>query len=534
MIDLSNTIDATFRELVKKRPERTAIIFQDKEYSFAELNEMVEKIAAYLVGKGVKKQERAIIYLPHMPQWIGIWLALQRIGAVAVPVTHFYGDEELRYIGNDSGARIVFCADRNLEKVLKAAEDTTFDKIIVLGEEVKPEIKPMQNTAVKDMEIIPFSRILSEDSPPLPEILIESKDIAEILYTGGTTGLPKGVPLTNVLLLEAAVITRMASEPVIAKGEAVAVQGAPLNHIFGQEVGLGGLLYGDTLVLLPRMDLEILLSHIEKYKATIFFCTPTLCRMILEYKDVDKYDLSSLAYVFTAGEALPVEVARQWKERFNMPLYNGLGSTETCGGISLIPSGESFPEGTSGKVVFTKTVLLLDPDTGEPVSPGEPGELYVSSENMVTAYLNKPEETALHFVEMDGKMWYKTGDIVRIDKDGWLFFVDRSVDLIKHKGYRVAATRVEGALYKHPAVSECCVIGVPDAKVGEKVKGFVVLKAGFENVTAEELINWCSERLASYEVPAMVEFRETLPKTAVGKVLRRKIRDEERKKQETA
>ena len=131
-------------------------------------------------------------------------------------------------------------------------------------------------------------------------------------------------------------------------------------------------------------------------------------------------------------------------------------------------------------------------------------------------------------------MWYKTGDIVRIDKDGWLFFVDRSVDMIKHKGYRVAATKVEGVLYKHPAVVECCVVGVPDPKVGEKVKGFVVLKAGYEDVTAEELINWCSERLASYEVPSMVEFRETLPKTAVGKILRRQVRDEERRKQETA
>jgi len=532
MKGLSDTIDATFRELVKNRPNRTAIIFKNKKYSFAELDGMVEKIAAYLAEKGVKKQERAIIYLPHMPQWVGAWLAMQRLGAVAVPVTHFYGYEELSYIGKDSEARIIFCADRNLDQVIKAAKNSLFERIIVVGDEFSAQ--SIERTPAKEVEIISFSSILSGNYPLLPAIQVKSSDIAEILYTGGTTGLPKGVPLSNILLLEAIQVSRDMSESVVPKGEAVALQGVPLNHIFGQEVGLGALLFGDTLILLPRMDLEDLFSHIEKYKASIFFCTPTLCRMILEHENVENYDFSSLVYVYTAGEALPVEVARKWTQKFKMPLYNGLGSTETCGGISLTPAGQPFPEGTGGKISPIKQVKLLDPDTQEPVSPGEPGELYVASENMVTAYLNKPEETALHFVQMDGRMWYKTGDIVRIDKDGWLFFVDRSVDMIKHKGYRVAATKVEGVLYKHPAVVECCVVGVPDPKVGEKVKGFVVLKAGYEDVTAEELINWCSERLASYEVPSMVEFRETLPKTAVGKILRRQVRDEERRKQETA
>jgi long-chain acyl-CoA synthetase len=252
--------------------------------------------------------------------------------------------------------------------------------------------------------------------------------------------------------------------------------------------------------------------------------------MILEHDKLNDYDFSSLGYVFTAGEAMPKEVAKRWEKVFRKKVYNGYGSTETCGGITGTPVEEEFPEGTSGKVVPTKEVRLVDPDTMEPVPPGEPGEVLVHAEHMVTAYLNKPEETARHFINIDGKTWYRTGDIFRIDENGWAFFVDRAVDLIKHKGYRVAATKVEGVLYKHEAVHECCVVGIPDEKVGEKIKAFVVLKASAKGVTEDDLIKWCQESLASYEIPNLVEFRMELPKSPVGKILRRKLRDEERQK----
>jgi long-chain acyl-CoA synthetase len=183
--------------------------------------------------------------------------------------------------------------------------------------------------------------------------------------------------------------------------------------------------------------------------------------------------------------------------------------------------------------VPAKQAKLVDPDTLELVPTNTPGELLVSSENMVDGYWNKPEETALHFINLDGKLWYKTGDILRMDENGWLFFVDRSVDMIKHKGYRVAATKIESVLLKHDAVSECCVVGVPDKDVGEKIKAFVVPKMDARDITADKLIQWCSERLATYEVPQYIEFRNTLPKSAVGKLLRRKLRDEERQKQLT-
>lgn len=522
-------INMAFRKTVEKYPHKTAIVFNEKELSFSQLDKMVEKVAAFLYQAGVKKGERAIIYLPHMPQWIAAWLGLQRIGAIAIPVTHFYGHGELAYIAGDSGAETVFCAAANYEQVVKATPGSSFKRIIIADSDNGKQ--PLDSGApAAQPEVFSFAAVLDRDYPSLPPLEVESTDIAEILYTGGTTGFPKGVPLPHVLSLTAMYTKRTEFETLIPKGEGVTVQGAPLNHILGQELGLGSLMAGDTLVLLPKMDIEMLLSHMAKYRANIFFCTPTLCRMILDHPKLDEYDLSSLLYVFTAGEALPAETASRWAKKFGRQLSHGYGSTESCGIITGIPVGAPYPEGTAGKVVPNKRVKLINADTLEPALPGEPGELYVASDPMVTAYLNKPEETARHFVEIDGQTWYKTGDIVKIDPDGWVFFVDRSVDLIKHKGYRVAATRVETAIYKHQGVGECCVVGVPDEGVGERIKAFIVPKANAGDVNADEIINWCKGHLSSYEVPYYVQFTDALPKSPVGKILRKKLRDEERQR----
>ncbi len=527
-----DSINEVFRNTVKQYPDKTALIFKDAQYTFSELDQLVEKTAAYFYSKGLQKGERIIIYLPHMTEWVVIWLAMQRIGVAPIPVTHFYGHEELGYIAKDSDTKIIFCMDRNLDQVIKAADSSSFNSIIIVGDE--PIAESVSGTNVKDTEILSFASILKENVPPLPAVQVDANDLGEILYTGGTTGYPKGVPLSQIMLLTAMNIKRGEFVSIVPKGKGVALQGAPLNHILGKEVGFASLLSGDTMILLARMDLDDLFAHIEKYKVTTFFGTPTLCRMILDHDKLKNYDFSSLAYVMVAGEAMPKEVARRWEKTFGKKVYIGYGSTETCGGITGTPIEEQFPDATVGKVVPNKEVKLVDPDTLESVPQGEPGEVLVHAEHMVTAYLNKPEETARHFIDIDGKIWYKTGDIARIDENGWVFFIDRSVDMIKHKGYRVAATKVEAALYKHDAVHECCAIGVPDEKIGEKIKVFVTLKAGVKDVTEDELIKWCRGSLSSYEVPTNIEFRAELPKSAVGKILRRKLRDEERQKLETS
>jgi long-chain acyl-CoA synthetase len=248
---------------------------------------------------------------------------------------------------------------------------------------------------------------------------------------------------------------------------------------------------------------------------------------------VDQYDLSSLTYCFSGGDVLPGEVARRWERKFGKPIYQGYGATETCGGISLTPAGQPFPEGTVGKIARHQQVMIINPDSLEPMPPGEPGEVWVSSAHMVDSYWNKPEETARFFVQINGQQWYRTGDMARLDEEGWLFYQDRSADVIKHKGYRVAASHVEAVLQEHPAVIAACVVGIADPSIGERIKAFVVLRDDVKGVTAYDLSAWCRERLAPYEVPSYIEFRDMLPKSKVGKLLRRELRAEEQRKMKT-
>jgi long-chain acyl-CoA synthetase len=227
-------------------------------------------------------------------------------------------------------------------------------------------------------------------------------------------------------------------------------------------------------------------------------------------------------------------VAERWYKKFDKPIYQGYGTTETCGRVSLTPMGEVAPSGSAGKITPLQQVTLVDPDTLKTVPAHEPGELLVSSGHMVREYWNKPEETAECFVNVKDKLWYRTRDIVRIDSDGWLFYLDRSVDTIKHKGYRVAASEIEAVLQEHHAVIAACIVGVPDEKVGERIKAFVVLKKDIKGVSSYDLIRWCRDRLAPYKVPQYIEVRDMLPKSKVGKLLRRELRAEERKKLEEA
>jgi long-chain acyl-CoA synthetase len=290
---------------------------------------------------------------------------------------------------------------------------------------------------------------------------------------------------------------------------------------------------GGTVVVQPRVNLDAIFDSIEQLKATTLIGVPAFFRMILEHDRVDQYDLSSLKYCFSGGDVLPVEVARRWKNRFGLDIYQGYGATETCGGIVMCPTDRESPPMAMGMKLPSKHIMITEPGGIEPVKEGDPGELLVSSDKMVRAYLNKPEETETSFVEIKGLLWYRTSDIVRRDENGFLYFVDRTVDTIKHKGYRISASEIEAVLQEHPAVIESCVVGLPDAKVGERIKAFVVLKKDVKGITGYDLIKWCRGKLIEYKIPQYIEFRDMLPKSKVGKLLRREIRSEEKKRLET-
>jgi long-chain acyl-CoA synthetase len=386
----------------------------------------------------------------------------------------------------------------------------------------------------READALSFTKMVT--SPParasLPPVPAREGDTAEIIYTGGTTKFPKGVPISHGLYLESAIEQIMVSAPLLPPSENIIIGSVPLFHILGQTCALSTLLMGGQINLMPKVNLDAIFDAIQRFKTRTMIGVPTLYRMMLEHDRIDLYDLSSLKYCFNGGDVLPVEINQRWRKKFNQPMYQGYGSTETCGGVTMCPTDQENPLKSIGKVVPSKKVMIVNPETLQPVSVNEPGELLVHSERMVRQYWNKPEETAHAFIEVDGLLWYRTADIVSMDEQGHLYFIDRTVDTIKHKGYRISSSEVEAVLQENPAVIGACVVGVPDVKVGERIKAYVVLKEDVKGITGYDLIRWCRERLAAYKVPQYIEFRDMLPKSKVGKLLRREIRDEEKRRAE--
>jgi long-chain acyl-CoA synthetase len=537
----SETVFSTFEAVAERRKGHTAVIYLGTRTSYRELKKLSERFAAALAGIGVRPGEKVMLYLPNTLQWLVSWLGLQKIGAVAVPLSPIYTPADLRYIANDSGAETVICADTNFGYVKRVIPETSLKRVIVTRmADLLPWWKRYFGTL---FDVIPKGKIaLGENIYSFTSLLVrggrssapahtpKGRDIAEILYTGGTTKHPKGVPLPHDLFLVSVTEQIRTSEPLIPVEENIIMGNAPLFHIMGQACALATLLVGGTLMIQPKVNLDATFEAIERFKATTMIGVPTLYRMILEHDRLDQYDLSSVRYWYSAGDVLPAEVGKRWQERFGKMIYQGYGATETCGGVTMAPVNIVSPPKSVGRVVASKKIKLVDQNTLEPVETDQPGELLVSSDFMVTAYLNKPEETASSFLEMEGRTWYRTNDVMSRDPDGNLYFVDRTVDTIKHKGYRISASEIEAVLQEHPAVIGSCVVGIPDPKVGERIKAYVVLKEDVKGITGYDLIKWCREQLVSYKIPQYIEFRDMLPKSKVGKLLRREIRQEENRR----
>ncbi|HSH70462.1 MAG TPA: AMP-binding protein, partial [Deferrisomatales bacterium] len=493
MAATAQTITAAFRARAAAHPQKTALWYLGCRTTYGQLNRWVDAFASALATAGVAAGDRVLIYLPNCPQWAVAWLGTLARGAVAVPIAPIYTSRDLAYIASDTGAKTVVCADTNYGYVVQAAAETDIARIVHtnLADLVPPWKRAFghlydripSGTVARDPRSVPLRRFLRQgrgEPPPAPA----ADDLAEILYTGGTTRHPKGVPISHRLFLASAEPQLRVSDPLVLPGENVILQGAPLFHILGQVFGLGGLcLGGDTLILLPKVNTDALMDQIGRHRARSLFAVPALFRMLLEHDRLDQYDLSSLVYCFSGGDVLPNEVARRWHERFGVPIYPGYGATETVGGVTLTPTDRASPVGAMGQVLPHKRVRIVDLATLEEVPAGAPGELLVGSDPMVDAYWNKPEETREAFVTLDGLPWYRTGDIVSADAEGFVSFVDRTVDTIKHKGYRVAASEVEAVLQDHSAVVAACVVGVADEEVGERIKAFVVLKNDVKGIS---------------------------------------------------
>ncbi len=530
-----------FDKMAQKYPGNTAVIYLGEHFTYRELKDLSERFGSVLMHMGVKKGDRVMIYISNSIQWLIAFLGIQKIGAVLVPVSPIYTSFELEYMLNDSGAETIICQDTNFCYVKEIFDKTPLKSVIVTN---LADLLPLWKRAVgflfdkipkgkveKEPWVYSFKSMLKHEPIKEHARIDPLKDLSYILYTGGTTGMPKGVPGNHIGMTSYVNdVTEDVAGDHLEEGRDVYIAINPLFHIMALGLCMAiGLNKGNTIVLMPTPLVDAILSSIERYRVRWFLGVPALYRMVLENDRLDSYDLSSLRYCYCGGDVLPIEVYNRWKERFNIPIYQVYGSTE-AGHVSYSRIGKEPRPGSIGIPLKSRECKVVDPDTLKEVPPGEVGELIVTSPYTIKQYWNKPEETRQAYVNINGKVYYRMGDYVRQNSDGELIYVERSADIIKHKAYRVSASEVEAVLQDHPTVIGACVVGVPDKKVGERIKAIVVLKEDARGVSGSELIRWCRDRLAPYKVPSYIEFRDMLPKSKVGKLLRREIRDEERRK----
>lgn len=470
--------------------------------------------------------------LPNSLQHIVSFYGVTKLGAIHTPINVMYKTDEIRYQIEDSGARIIFCLDILYPRIKPLVDEGRIEHVIVTNvhDFVSDKFVPPQNLRfLFDMPkeniqgTIDFFAELEKISPLDEVTSIDPKeDIALLLYTSGTTGKPKGVLCTHYNMVFNS-ITHTYAFRVWGDHE-VNLSIMPMFHTAGYFLHFLPVMYqGGTVIPIPLFDVEYVIDVIERYKVNVVFGPPTFYIALMSRDDLLTKDrLKSLLCSVGCGAPVPKEVQKKWFEHTGLSLTNGWGMTETnSGGIISIPKRKENPD-SIGVPVFSEVKIVGE--NGNVLKRGEHGEIYYRGLQVTKGYHNKEMETKNTFLS-DG--WFKTGDMGYIDQDDFVYFVDRVKDLIIASGYNIAPVEVENVLYKHPAVQEAAVIGVPDEYRGETVKAYVALKPEYmDKVTEEEIIDFCREHLANFKVPRIVEFREELPKSAVGKILRRKLREE--------
>jgi long-chain acyl-CoA synthetase len=523
------SLTQVFDEATERAPARTAVAFYGRAITFGELRKATDGLACALADLGVKKGDRVALYLLNSPQFIIAYFAALKCGATVTSISPVYTSHEVRYQLQDSGARAVICQDILYDKVAKSGAALDLVVVTNIGEYL-PALKRLfgKKAQVRAEKNLHWLQDLLKKYPATPPAVAidPRRDLASLPYTGGTTGNPKGVMLTHYNLVAAQAMGQAAFS-VAVPGEEVILAFLPFFHIYGQVViMLNGLCQGNLLVLFTSPDTEEILAAMERYKATMFYGVPTLYEYLKDHKDTNKVDWRRLKLVLSGADTLHESTMKGWAQRTGSNIVEGYGLSETCATSHLNPPHRPRT-GSFGCPIPDVQAAVMDPETLQFVPQGTTGELVLAGPNVMLGYWNRPEETARAFVEQAGTRWMRTGDIVRMDEEGYFHFYDRSKDLIKYKGYSIFAKDVEDVLYGHPQVKAAGVIGVPDASVGQRIKAIVVLQGEARGkITEDEIKTYCRQQLAEYKVPHIVEFRGELPKTDVGKVSRRELREE--------
>ena len=510
--------------------------------TYQELEDKVNRLATAMAGMGIKKGDRVAVQIPNSPGTVIAFLAIVRLGAIVVNTNPIYTSREMRHQFNDSGAKAVVIWNNLYPKLHDIQKDTGVEKVIIyhLNDFMNPVYAALLKKGMKDSWVdVPegdgvywMKTLIANNPPNPPQVNIDTNDVALFQYTGGTTGVPKAAMLMHSNLI-ANVMQIDAWVPDMAHGNEVFMGAIPFFHVFGMTVGMLENLYvGGKLVLMPDpRDIELLMTIIQQEGVTLFPGVPTLYVAIINHKNVTNYNLHSVKVCISGGAPLPIEVQRKFEEITGGKLREGYGLTETSPVTHANPIYGLYKVGSIGLPFpdVEARIVSLDPDEEgkfRTLGVGEEGELAVRGPQVMKGYWNRPDETAK---VKDEEGWLYTGDIAKMDEDGYFYIVDRKKDLIIASGYNIVPREVEEVLYKNPKVQEAVVVGVPDPRRGETVKAFLVLKPG-ETATEQEIIAFCKERLAPYKAPKLVEFRTELPKSAVGKLLRRALVEEEKQK----
>jgi long-chain acyl-CoA synthetase len=532
------TLPALFDAFTQKWAAKPALEYRDQKTSFADLRAGVEAVASGLMHLGVGPGTAVALYLPNSPYHPLSFFGVLKAGGRIVHLSPLDAERELAFKLKDSGARILITTNIGFMALLanKLKSDGLVDHLIV-GDDTAfgPSAIPTTPIAA-DAPVTRFDKLREDGAKRLPRQWpkVGVEDIALLQYTGGTTGKPKGAMLTHGNLSAACSIYKLWSDPqrISLPGEDKVICVLPLFHIYAlTAVMLRTFTEGNELLLRVRFDVETTLNDIEVKKATVFAGVPTMWIALANTPGIEKRDLSSLRYIGSGGASLPVDVAERFQKLTGHRIGGGWGMTETS------PAGTAMPREWTGKAgsvglplpgIDMDVVALDNPRRVLP--PGEKGEIRIKGPNVTKGYWNAPEETAAAFI--DG--YLLTGDIGTLDEDGYFYLVDRKKDMIISGGFNVYPRTIEEAIYEHPAVAEVVVIGLPDAYRGEAAKAFVQLKAGAKPFTLDELRAFLGDKLGRHEMPTHLEFRDALPKTAVGKLSKKELVEEERHKTKVA
>ncbi|SHE12051.1 long chain fatty acid--ACP ligase [Chlamydia abortus] len=523
-------------EAAEHYPNHEAVLFMGKKLSYRQLLDSAYRFANAMIHLGIRRGDRVALMLPNVPQYVIGYYGILFAGGTVVQTNPLYTERELVRHLTDSGAKTIVCLDLVYPRVKKASQSVNLNNIIVTGiQDYLPFPKNMLYPLVQKKQgagrrldpetenIRMFKQLMARSSPkPVRTEVDLSEDVAVLQYTGGTTGTAKGAMLTHENLV-ANVIQCASWIHRIRKGQETILTAVPLFHVYGMTTCMNlGIYLAARMLLVPKFEAGMLLKLIDKEKPTLFPGAPTMYVGIIHHPQLSRYNLSSIECCISGSAPLPLQVQQTFEQLTGGRLVEGYGLTEASPVTHANPIWGRRVQGSIG-IPWPDTEAVIMMDNGEPAEPGEIGELLVKGPQVMKGYWNQPEETAS--VLKDG--WLATGDMGYMDKDGYFYIVDRKKEMINASGLKVYPREIEEVLYQHPAVQEAAVIGIPDEYRGETVKAFVVLRQG-QQATEQQLEQFCRERLASYKVPRVYEYRTELPKTLVGKVLRRALAEEER------